>query len=213
MPTHSGTIVRRALYLSLLSLCMAAPAGAATVCTPTEREEFLDGSGAVLEPGAGDGHEDECEGLQQPPPDEGPKVVAHLPPGAQGARWFAVDIDLTQMSTGATAWVSQVVVSAPGAAPQVIEIGVRHGRHGTEMLIRGSDGHIVRATTDMPRVGGHFALMSIAVSRAGDQTMLSFGNPTGAAVRWPIATGASLTVLGTAKADAEPAVISLGIAR
>lgn len=200
-----------ALTATLL-LAMSAPAIATEACVPTEYNEYIDDGGGSVGFRLPDGHQEECHEDSPGPGNQGgtQHLVAHFPPSTGARELLAVDATSVCQRVGATAWLMQAVATAPDAPPQVIDIGLRQGTEGIVLATRDAKGRIAVSENPLPMIGGDHALISIAFSGDPAAPMLAFGGATGGSLHWPLEAGASVTLLGAARSDAQPAAMSLG---
>lgn len=199
-------------------LAFAGPAVALEECVPREDAEFVEtvgddgGDGRPVHAYEPSETQEECA---ETLPGQGgaggaQHVVAHFAPTAGSRQLLAIDTSSLRDRIGATEWLAQAVATAPGAAPQVIEIGLQQGAAGILLATRDAADRITVAGTPLRVIGGDRALVSIGLTGNAAEAALALGGPGGVAVRWPIAHGATVTLLAATGHGPEAAVIALG---
>lgn len=193
-------------------LALASPAVATEECVPTEENEFIEAGGGNYLYRLPEGTAEECAETSPGPGEQGGSqhLVAHFTPTAGTRHLLAIDASSLPGRIGATQWLAQAVATAPDAPPQVIEIGLQLGAAGILLATRDVAGTVTVAGTPLRVIGGDRALLSISVDGDAALATLALGGPGGEAMRWPIARGASVALLGAAGHGSEPAVIALG---
>jgi len=195
-------------------LAVAGAAVATEECVPVQEFELIEtiGDGGAVSLNPLPETQEEC--AQNEPGHGGAgatqSLVAHFPPAPGARQHLAIDTSFLGERLGATQWLAQAIATAPDAPPQVIEIGLQRGAAGILLATRDATGRIAVAGSPLHVIGSDRALLSIGVTGSAVQTTLAIGGPGGEAVRWPLAKGASVTLLGAASTGPEPAVISLG---